>query len=65
MFREHDLVELVRDVPADGLAAREFGTVVGDYGNGGYEVEFTDSEGRTRAVVTVGESDIRSAASHS
>lgn len=58
MYLEHTLVELVRDFPAHGLAAGDVGTVVGSYGNVGYEVEFI-SGGRTVAVVTLAEPDIR------
>jgi len=59
MYREHELVVLTRDVPADGLITGDVGTVVGSYGNGGYEVEFTTADGHTLAVATLGESDIR------
>lgn len=59
MYREHELVVLARDVPADGLIAGDVGTVVGVYGNGGYEVEFPTAGGHTLAVATLGESDIR------
>lgn len=42
------------------LTADAVGTVVGAYGDGGgYEVEFVDAEGRTIAVVRLGESDLR------
>lgn len=57
---DHPLVVLTRDLPAHGLSAGAIGTVVGSYGNGGYEVEFTaGDDGHTIAVVTVGENDIR------
>lgn len=59
MYSEHQLVVLTRDVPADGLIAGDVGTVVGSYGNGGYEVEFTAGDGHTVAVATLGETDIR------
>lgn len=61
MYWEHQRVTLNRDIPADGVVAGEVGTVVGSYGNGGYEVEFTTGDGHTRAVVTLSESDIRPA----
>lgn len=57
-FPEHSSVTLLRDLPAEGLVAGAVGTVVGSYGNGGYEVEFTEGE-HTAAVVTLGEDDIR------
>lgn len=37
----------------------DVGTVVGVYGNGGYEVEFMAGDGHTIAVVTLSETDIR------
>ncbi|MEB3065522.1 DUF4926 domain-containing protein [[Mycobacterium] zoologicum] len=57
-YSEHQRVVLVRAVPAEGLSAGAVGTVVGSYGNGGYEVEFTAADGRTVAVVTLRASDI-------
>lgn len=56
-FAEHDRVALVRDVP--GLAGGAVGTVVGVYGNGGFEVEFTAPDGRTPVVVTLAADDLR------
>lgn len=49
MHSEHDLVVLSGDVPADGLIAGDVGTVVGIYGNGDYEVEFTVADPAPRA----------------
>lgn len=60
VFAEHERVVLIRAIPAAGLTAGTTGTVVGAYGNsGGYEVEFTDPDGHTIAVVTLDEGDIR------
>lgn len=59
VFAEHEIVALVHAVPQVGLSAGVLGCVVGSYGNGGYEVEFTGPDGRTLAVVTLGESDLR------
>jgi uncharacterized membrane protein len=58
-YADLDLVALARDT--EGLAAGAVGTVVGVYGNGGYEVEFIDPYGRTLAVLTLGDTDIRPA----
>ncbi len=58
-IRELQRVALVGAVPDAGLVAGAVGTVVGDYGNGGYEVEFTDADGHTLAVQTLAEADIR------
>ena len=60
MYREHQRAALFRDVADVGLAAGTVGPVVGVYGNGGYEVEFVDSDtGDTIAVVTLSEQDLR------
>jgi hypothetical protein len=59
MFDEHELVVLARDLPEYELVAGDVGTVVGSYGNGGYEVEFMTAEGRTIAVATLSDTDIR------
>jgi Domain of unknown function (DUF4926) len=59
MYKEHDVVVLRRDPPDCGLVMGDVGAVVGIYGSGGYEVEFTAPEGETVAVVTLAEGDIR------
>jgi hypothetical protein len=59
MYKEHDVVVLRRDLPDHGLLEGDVGAVVGVYRAGGYEVEFTAPEGKTVAVVTLSESDIR------
>jgi Domain of unknown function (DUF4926) len=59
MHKEHDVVVLLRDLPACGLVRGDVGAVVGVYASGGYEVEFTAPEGETVAVVTLAEGDIR------
>lgn len=59
MYDEHELAVLTRDVPEDGLIAGDVGTVVGACGSRGYEVEFMIGDGRTVAVTTPEESDIR------
>ncbi len=60
VYREHQMVELVRDVAA-GVPAGTRGCVVGVYGNGGYEVEVegVDDAGVATAVLTVTGDDIR------
>lgn len=52
MFRELDVVTLVRDLPAEGLVAGTVGTIVYVYGGDTYEVEFF-AGGVTIAVATV------------
>lgn len=60
MYTEHDVVVLTRDLPDEGLLTGDVGAVVGHYTAGGYEVEFAAADGRTIAVVTVGDEAIRS-----
>lgn len=57
----HDEVILSRDVPEHGLRTGDIGTVVHVYPKGGLEVEFFTAAGTTRAVVTLRESDVRTA----
>lgn len=59
MYQEHDVVVLRRDLPDRGLVKDDVGAVVGVYGSGGYEVEFTAADGDTVAVVTLAEGDVR------
>ena len=60
MIAEMDLVVLKRDLPAEGLAAGDVGTVVLVHQQGaGYEIEFTTLSGDTVAVVTLAAPDIR------
>jgi len=57
----HQEVILARDLPQDGLRSGDIGTVVHIYPQGGLEVEFFTASGKTRAVVTLREADIRMA----
>lgn len=59
MYREHDVVVLRRDLPASGLKEGDVGAVVGVYGSGGYEIEFTAADGATVDVVTLSGDDVR------
>lgn len=55
-----DTVILTRDLPEEGLRAGERGAVVEIYGGReGYEVEFFDEAGDTKAVITVRAGDLR------
>ena len=56
-----DIVALAHDMPAHGLKAGAEGTVLGLYEPNGVEVEFLDSDGEHIAVLTLVDSDIRSA----
>ena len=54
MIKEHDIVVLTEDVPAERLAAGDVGTVVHIHNNGeGYEVEFMTLAGQTIAVASL------------
>jgi hypothetical protein len=59
----YDLIELVADLPDEGLSAGAVGTVVHifDAPNLAYEVEFTDHDGRTLAQVPLTPDQIRPA----
>ncbi len=60
MFNELDTVVLAHDLKDRKLARGDVGTVVHCYTGGkAYEVEFVTGEGKTIAVVTLEESDIR------
>ncbi len=53
-LKELDLAALRNDLPEFGLVTGDVGTVVLVHEGGeGYEVEFTDSDGRTIAVATL------------
>jgi hypothetical protein len=60
MIHELETVVLTRDVPEHGLRKGDVGAVVHPYADGeGFEVEFVTAEGRTVAVLTLMESDVR------
>jgi hypothetical protein len=63
--KEYDVVRLLRALPEHNLPAGSIGAVVIDYTElskrdlpPAYEVEFTDSDGVTQALVTVSEDDL-------
>lgn len=61
MIAEHDRAVLTADIPAEGLAAGDVGTVVHVHSDGtAFEVEFVALDGATAAVVTVETSQMRS-----
>jgi hypothetical protein len=54
MVKEHDVVALIEDVPADGLRKGDVGAVVHCYRPGDiYEVEFIDERGRTKRIASI------------
>jgi hypothetical protein len=63
MIRELETIVLTRDIPEHGLAKGDVGAVVHCYaGVEAYEVEFVTADGRTVAVLSLEESEIRSMA---
>ena len=58
-FRELDTVVLDRDVPEHELRRGDLGAVVQVYPPDGLEVEFVTASGRTKALVTLREGDVR------
>jgi len=60
MIRELETVVLKHDVPEQGLKKGDVGTVVHQYtDHEAFEVEFVTAEGKTVAVLTLTERDIR------
>jgi hypothetical protein len=59
MFKLLDTVVLERDVPELGLRRGDLGAVVEVYEPDGLEVEFVAGSGRTQALVTLREVDVR------
>jgi len=60
MIRDLDTVVLTHNMPDHGLEEGDVGAVVHIYRkNEAYEVEFVTAAGKTIAVVTVGNDDIR------
>jgi hypothetical protein len=59
MIQELDIVVLTRDFDVHGLKGGDIGTVVHKYSEEVLEVEFVTAEGRTVAVLTLKEGDIR------
>ena len=60
MICEHDVVVLIRDVEGCDLKAGDVGAVVHCYESGNaYEVEFVTPLGKTVALLTLNQRDIR------
>ena len=54
MLKEHDIITVTVDVPAEGLSAGDVGAIVHCYpARDAYEVEFLDDQGRPKGVMTV------------
>jgi len=60
MIKEHDCVVLTINLPAEGLAAGDIGTVVHIHKGGeGYEIEFVTLGGQTVAISTLLANQVR------
>ena len=60
IFKELDTIELVHDIKKHDLKKGDLGAIVNVYDNSGsYEVEFVASNGRTIALLTLTQDDIR------
>ncbi len=59
MYRLLDTVVLDRDLPEHGLRKGDLGAVVEVYDAEAFEVEFVRASGRTQAVVTLTDHDVR------
>ena len=59
MWKEHDVVTVTVDVPAEGLSAGDVGAIVHCYPDqNAYEVDFLDDQGRSKGVVTLSSSQL-------
>jgi hypothetical protein len=63
-FRPLDSVVLKHDHDEYGLRTGDLGAVVEVYEPNGLEVEFVSASGRTEALVTLSEDDVRSGDDH-
>jgi len=61
-FKELETVVLNRDLPEQGLRKGDLGAVVQVYEPDGLEVEFVSASGKTEALVTLKEADVRAVA---
>ena len=59
MLKDLDAVVLKTDLPAHGLRRGDIGTVVHVYAPDSIEVEFVRASGRTQALVTLTDRDVR------
>ena len=58
-YKVLETIVLARDLPGHNLRAGALGAVVQTYEPGGLEVEFVTASGRTEALVTLREEDVR------
>ena len=57
-FKLFDVVKPKVDLALERIGPDEIGTIVEDFGEGSYLVEFADGAGRTRAMVELNANDI-------
>ncbi len=53
-----DVVALIQDLPQHGLERGHVGTIVEELARGVYEVEFSDDQGRTYAMLAASAADL-------
>ena len=58
-FKTLDTVVLTHDLPAHGLRAGDLGAIVYVHSPAQVEVEFVRASGRTQALLTLAETDLR------
>jgi len=58
-FKKLETVVLKHDLPTHGLCEGDLGAIVELYPPDGLEVEFVTASGKTQAVVTLSELDVR------
>jgi len=58
-FKTLDTVVLTHDLPAQGLRAGDLGAIVYVHSPAHFEVEFVRASGRTQALLTLAETDLR------
>ena len=59
MLKEHDVVALTEDLPAEGLHKGDVGAIVHCYHvDEIYEVEFIDERGRTKRIASIAASQL-------
>lgn len=63
-FKKLECVVLLHDISEHGLRAGDIGAIVEVYPKGGLEVEFVTGSGKTQALVTLSETDVRRVDSH-
>lgn len=63
-FQLLETVVLIRDIPEHGLRLGDLGAIVETYTPNGLDVEFVTASGRTQALVTLTEHDVRPVEDH-